>query len=72
MVPSSRACVLVFIGLKVFIYSFMHLLNSATVLMVSLLLYGQSPLRGSYILHYVHVLALVTGSRTVTFVFVMA
>ena len=49
----------------------MHLLNSATVLMVSLLLHGRSPLHGSYILLYVQVLALITGSRTVTFVFVM-
>ena len=49
----------------------MHLLNCATVLMVSVLLHGQSPLRGSYILIYVQVHALVTGSRTVTFVFVM-
>ena len=49
----------------------MHLLNSTTVLMVSLLLHGRSTLCGSYILLYVQVHALVTGYRTVIFVLSM-
>ena len=54
------------------IYSLMLLPNSATVLLVSVLLDGRSPLRGSYIMLFVHVLALITGSRIVIFVFAMA
>ena len=62
---------LVFVSLKVFNFSLVFLLNCSLALMVTLLLNGQSPLRGSYNPVYVLVLALVTDCRTVIFGFVM-
>ena len=50
----------------------MFLPNSATVLLVSVLFYGRSPLRGSYTQVFVQYLALITGSRMVCFAFAMA
>ena len=72
LVPFGCDGVLVFIGFQVLSYSLMFMTNNATILLVSVLVYGRSPQHGSYTQVFVQYLALITGSRMVRFAFAMA